>query len=258
MALLCWAVVLLAGVVCSSAALGTQTSVEQYPSIAQVDNRAGLLWLQYCKASVLTSYHVLSTAQCFSGVNYSDSNRRIRAGTSYRGTGGLVRGVNRVYIHPDFGNLDNDADIAVVRLQEALVFGDSIKQALILGQGIYLPTGLGLTLVSWGTTTEGGNIGNNNLYELNLYTIKDEDCLLAYYYLQDYANKTITENMFCTGLLSSKGRDLDSRDVGAPLFYSGVTMGIVSFGVSYGEDKYPVVAAAISSYSNWIVETATY
>lgn len=41
----------------------------------------------------------------------------------------------------------------MVRLQDALTLGDTIKQALILGQGIYLPTGLGLTLVSWGTTT---------------------------------------------------------------------------------------------------------
>ncbi|KAJ8711582.1 hypothetical protein PYW08_008536 [Mythimna loreyi] len=257
MAVLCWAVVLLASVTCSSA-LGSQTSVEEYPSIAQVENRAGLLWLQYCVASVLTSYHVLSTAKCFSGPYYADNYRRIRAGASYRGTGGLVRGVERVYIHPDFGLLANDADIAVVRMQEALTLGDTIKQAQILGQGIYLPTGLALTLVSWGTTTEGGNTGNYNLYELDLYTIRDYDCINTYYYLQNFPNNTITENMFCAGLRGSQGRDLDSRDVGAPLFYSGVTMGILSFGVSDGEDSVPVVSTGLASYSNWVVETATY
>nr|ACR15998.2 serine protease 39 [Mamestra configurata] len=258
MALLCWTVVLLAGVACSSAELGSQTSVEKYPSLAQVENRAGELWLQHCVASVLTSYHVLSTAQCFSGVNYSDRNSRIRAGTSYRGTEGIVREVYRVYIHPDFGQLENDGDIAVVRLQVALTLGDTVKQALILGQGIYLPTGLALTLVSWGTTTEGGSTGNENLYELNLYTIDDEDCLVTYLELNDVPNNTVTENMFCAGLRDSQGRDLDSSDVGAPLFYSGVTMGIISFGVSDGEDSVPVVSTAIASYSNWIVEMARY
>ena len=64
--------------------------------------------------------------------------------------------------------------------------------------------------------------------------------------------------MFCVGLRNTQGRDLDSQDVGAPLFFDGVTMGVVSFGVSDGDDSYPVVSTAIASYSNWIVETARY
>ncbi|XP_049693481.1 trypsin CFT-1 [Helicoverpa armigera] len=256
MASLCWAVLLLAGVAYSSE-LGTQTSIEKYPSLAQVESRAGLLWLQQCVSSVLTSYHVLSTARCFSGVNYSDSNRRIRAGTSYRGTDGLVREVQRVYYNPSWGLLDNDGDIAVVRLETALTLGANIQQAAILGEGIYLPYGLNIQLVGWGTTAEGGNLGNSNLYELDLYTVNTDDCLETYLGL-DLENNTITENMICAGLRNTQGRDLDTRDEGAPIFYSGVTVGVVSFGVSRGDDSIPIVSTNIGTYSNWIVEAARY
>uniref|UniRef100_A0A2A4JTK1 Peptidase S1 domain-containing protein n=1 Tax=Heliothis virescens TaxID=7102 RepID=A0A2A4JTK1_HELVI len=256
MASLYWAVLLLAGVA-YSAELGTQTSVEKYPSLAQVESRAGLLWLQHCVSSVLTSYHVLSTARCFSGVNFSNNNRRIRAGTSYRGTNGIVREVQTVYYNPSFGLLDNDGDIAVIRLDSALTLGSTIQQAAILGEGIYLPYGLNVQLVSWGTTAEGGNIGDNNLYELDLYTVNSDDCLETYFGL-DLENNTITENMICAGLRDSRGRDFDSRDEGAPIFYSGVTVGVVSFGVSRGEDSVPVISTNVGSYSNWIVEAARY
>ncbi|XP_075984837.1 trypsin, alkaline C-like [Anticarsia gemmatalis] len=249
------AVTLLAGLTCVLA-LGEQATIAEFPSIVQVEDRVGAIWLQQCVGSVLTSYHILSAASCFSDVQYSARNRRVRAGTSYRGVDGLVREVYAVYNHPTYATpgMGQDGDISVVRLTTPLTLGATIEQASILGEGIYLPPGLEVTLAGWGTTAEGGLVGDEHLYSLDLVTIDDDRCLETY--LGASTPHTITENMFCTGLATG-GRDLDSRDAGAPLFYSGVTVGVVSFGVSRGEDQYPVVATAIGSYTNWIVDTAS-
>ncbi|XP_026736005.1 trypsin CFT-1-like [Trichoplusia ni] len=255
MAAVFWAVILLAGLSCTSAELGSPAKIEDFPSVVQVENVAATIWLQQCVGSVLTSYHILSAANCFSGVGYNANTRRIRAGTSTRGYGGSVVEVYHVYIHPSYGQgVGNDGDIAVVRLDGSLKLGDTIQQASILGQGIQLPVALPVTLVGWGTTTEGGLIGNNDLYSLELATVYEGKCLHEYQNAEK--PEIITENMVCAGLSTIGGRDLDSRDSGAPLFYSGVTVGVVSFGKSYSDDQYPIVSTSVGSYTSWIVETA--
>ncbi|CAD0204667.1 unnamed protein product [Chrysodeixis includens] len=255
MAAVFWAVILLAGFSCTSAKLGSPAKIEDFPSVVQVENIAATIWLQQCVGSVLTSYHVLSAASCFSGVGYNANTRRIRAGTSTRGYGGSVVEVYHVYIHPSYGQgVGNDGDIAVVRLNGYLQLGGNIQQASILGEGIQLPVALPVTLVGWGTTAEGGLIGNNDLYSIDLATVYEGKCL--YDYQNSDRPQVITENMICAGLPGVGGRDLDTRDAGAPIFYSGVTVGVVSFGQSYADDKYPVVSTSVGSYTAWIVEKA--
>ncbi|MBN4658865.1 trypsin-like serine protease, partial [Escherichia coli] len=129
--------------------------------------------------------------------------------------------VSRIAIHPNYGVLGQDSDIAMIVLRTALPLGANIQQAPIIGEGIYLPTGLTLNLVGWGTTTEGGLIGDNNLYQLEVLTVSENACLNTY-----ISDSTITENMFCVRRLGADGLDFDSRDCGSPLFYSNTVAGI--------------------------------
>lgn len=46
---------------------GTPTTVNEFPGIVQIEIGTGPIWIQGCAGSVLTSFHVLSAARCFSG-----------------------------------------------------------------------------------------------------------------------------------------------------------------------------------------------
>ena len=62
----------------------------------------------------------------------------------------------------------------------------------------------------------------------------------------------ITENMFCAGIGKS---DSCQGDSGGPVVYDEKLVGIVSFGESCANAKFPGVYTKIESYYNWIFNT---
>lgn len=78
---------------------------------------------------------------------------RIRAGSSYRETGGTVINVESYLIHPDFNKLEFlDADVALLRLEQALVYGPGIQPIAIYAQGVEVPDNSAVVHAGWGQT----------------------------------------------------------------------------------------------------------
>ncbi|KOB66935.1 Trypsin, partial [Operophtera brumata] len=69
-------------------------------------------------------------------------NRRIRAGTTNRNSGGTVIGVNSRVNHPSYGSNGMDADISLVQLSSGLTFSNTINSIPIPPQGFQLPDNL--------------------------------------------------------------------------------------------------------------------
>ncbi|XP_004923290.1 trypsin, alkaline A [Bombyx mori] len=254
MAYVALVLLLVAAVSCSSNdIIGTPVEVTTFPSIVQVEIRVGDYWIQKCAGGIITNYHIVSVATCFSGANYSPERRRVRAGASRRGEAGSIVYVMQEYNHYYFGSLDADGDISVVRLTGPLTFSTGIAQAPIVGQGIELPSGLKVVNVGWGTTVQGSQDVDDALYKLDLFTQNNDRCVVKYLYATN--PRVVTENMICAGLYG-KGRDFDVSDLGSPLYYDNVLVGLLSFGVPNADDEYPVVATAVSFFSNWITRTA--
>lgn len=84
---------------------------------------------------------------------FSADNRRIRAGTSNRNSGGTVIGVQSRINHPSYGSQGMDADIALVRLLSTLTYSNSIQPIPIPPQGFELTDNLPVVHSGWGTTT---------------------------------------------------------------------------------------------------------
>ncbi|XP_048488142.1 trypsin, alkaline C-like [Plutella xylostella] len=139
-----------------------ETTVEQYPSVVQVDFLLpNIGWDQMCAGTILTPLVVVSAANCFLG-NVAAERRRIRAGSSIRNSGGTIIGLRSYRNHPEFqiqqsissimnNNMmkKNAAVISLLYLAQQLVFSASVQPASIPPKE-HLPSGSSVTLASWG------------------------------------------------------------------------------------------------------------
>ncbi|CAH2054928.1 unnamed protein product, partial [Iphiclides podalirius] len=235
---------------------GQPALIETYPSLVQVEFLGIFsgLWSQSCAANILTSRYVLSAAHCFDGVNYQPSNRRIRAGTTDRNTGGEVVYVEREFNHPSYGELGLDGDITVVQLASPLTYSPVIKQGRIISQGFAVPDNMPVVHAGWGATSQGGP-ASSVLLDTTIYTVNNELCAERYLTLPNPG--IVTENMICAGLLDIGGRDACQGDSGGPLYLGDIIVGVVSWGHGCANATFPGVSTAVSPYTDWIVATAS-
>ncbi|CAB3233879.1 unnamed protein product [Arctia plantaginis] len=137
MASLTWFVLLLAGLTYTHA-LGTQTTIQNLPSMAQVEFRLGAVWRQQCIGSIITNYHVLSAGTCFQN---HPSVRLIRVGSGVSGVGGT-----------------------------------SHENIPIAPVNFYIPAHVHLSMAGWGITAQGGLVANNILYRMEVESKDTTGC----------------------------------------------------------------------------------
>ncbi|CAG4988582.1 unnamed protein product [Colias eurytheme] len=252
-----FAVLLLAGCSYASRIVGGQdTTIEKYPDLVQMDTWSiwTSSWGQSCGANILTSHWILSAAHCFEGWLYSPEYRRIRAGSTYRNTGGVIHYVDYEVNHPDYGKATQyDADISVIRLLTPLVYTPVIQQGTIVRQNDVIPDNYPVVHAGWGTTRFNGPSASI-LQDVTIYVINNELC--ATRYLEYYGSEYVTKNMICAGILDVGGKDACQGDSGGPLYSGDVIVGVVSWGHGCANETYPGVSASVASYSDWVVATA--
>ncbi|KAJ8711580.1 hypothetical protein PYW08_008534 [Mythimna loreyi] len=234
---------------------GSETTIDKYPSIVAVESYSSWSgsWSQNCGGSILTSRYFLSAAHCFMGSFFDITQRRIRAGSSYRNTGGIIGYAEANFNHPTYGTRGFDGDISVIRLTAPLVFSPVVKPGIIIAQGIAIPDNLPVVHAGWGSTVEGGQF-SPVLRDVTIYTINNELCAARYLTLP--IPGFVTENMICAGFLDIGGRDACQGDSGGPLYYGDILIGVVSWGEGCANATYPGVSIAVSSYTDWIVSVA--
>ncbi|CAK1593653.1 unnamed protein product [Parnassius mnemosyne] len=257
MARLAWALLLLAAA-CSASedsriVNGKPVSIEKYPSMVQIERWILFaVWTQRCAGSILTRNHVLTAAQCFAEPLARPQTRRIRAGSTFRNTGGIISNVAQIYNHPSFGENGFDSDISVILLETPLDYSDKIAQASIIAQDTVIPDNLAVTHAGWGRTSFFGS-RSEQLTEVDVLTVNNELC--AKRYLNWPRPQVVTSNMICAGLLDVSADGTCFGDAGGPLYYDNIVIGIASWGKTCANGTYPDVSTSVASYTNWIVET---
>ncbi|KAJ2952694.1 hypothetical protein O0L34_g7037 [Tuta absoluta] len=237
---------------------GELTTVEEYPAIVAIESLSvnTETWSQSCGGSILTTRYIVSAAHCFEGVFYNPSRRRIRAGSSFRNTGGQVIGIVIDHKHPSYGSLGFDGDINVILLQSALEYNPIVTNVNIVSQGFELPNNSPVVHAGWGHTSEGGSV-SEQLRHVSIYTIDRQLCMDRYV---DHP-LPVTENMICAGILDVGGKDACQVDSGGPMYYNDaantrILVGIVSWGQGCANASYPGLSTRVASYTDWIVATA--
>ncbi|KAL0267409.1 UNVERIFIED_CONTAM: hypothetical protein PYX00_009687 [Menopon gallinae] len=184
----------------------------------------------FCSATIISETFVVTASHCLERFNSKEVS--IRSGTSKRASGGDLLKIKRFARNPNFSASQLDYDVAVVELEEPMVFND-FRRAVRLADGE--PTvGQNLTVSGWGKTTEKGSVAG--ILQSTSVRVIDRELCREY-----YKNKVnITERMFCAG---ADGQDSCGGDSGAPATAGGKLVGIVSWGFGCARATYPGVYA---------------
>lgn len=166
---------------------------------------------------------------------------KVAVGTTTLNSTGITYNVNRLTSHINFNTQTYENDIGLIRVASAII-GSSAVASIPISSG-NLGAGFSVTFSGWGSTSLGAALPND-LQFINLRTISNSDCATI-----NSPNPVFDSNI-CA--LPSEARQTACHgDIGGPLVYEGILVGVVSWGVPC-EDGYADVFTRTSSYIDWI------
>ncbi|KAL0818891.1 hypothetical protein ABMA28_008207 [Loxostege sticticalis] len=235
---------------------GQQATLSQYPFVVALltNSGAGTVFRQACVGTILSNNAVLSAASCFfSGtVAHPASQWRVRAGSANSNAGGSVLVVNRITTHPNFGPVNLNNDVAVLRTRFNIDLRPGVAEAARIAGAAYafVPTN-SVWGVGWGAVGQGAS-WSDELRHVEIFVINQQTCAGRYSEL----GFTVTNNMVCAGWLDVGIRGQCKGDNGGPLVDNGIVVGVFSWTRSCADYWYPAINTRVGRYTKWIVDTA--
>uniref|UniRef100_A0A182QTY3 trypsin n=1 Tax=Anopheles farauti TaxID=69004 RepID=A0A182QTY3_9DIPT len=206
--------------------------------ISQVPYQVSLQYEQQhiCGGCILSSKWILTAAHCV-GDELTDE-LSVRVGSSEHASGGTVVVVAKVVPHPNYVNYD----IALLELASELTFSRKVRPIALPQQDEPVEDGTMCTVSGWGLTASANNAIPRLLRAVNVPTVNQEECSLAYGELHG----GITDQMLCAGYKQG-GRDTCRQDSGGPLVAGETLIGIVSWGKGCALENFPGVYARVAT-----------
>lgn len=145
-----------------------------------------------CAASMISEYFALSAAHCTEGRVASDIT--LRAGSTYRASGGNIMQVAQIIQHPSYNSRLLDYDYCVLRMVQSFdFFSDYIQKIALPEQYKDIKDGTKCTVAGWGAT-QNPNESREALRAVNVSIIDQVTCNDAYASMGG-----ITTRMICAG-----------------------------------------------------------
>ncbi|XP_034248949.1 trypsin-like [Thrips palmi] len=207
-------------------------------------------WGHFCGGSILNDTTIITAAHCMHNVAGTDiGDLYIVAGSNLLSSGGVQIFVKQKIVHPDYGPVYNDYDIALLILQKPLTLDDKYIKAVELQDVENLPAGYDCVATGWGTTVQGSHTLPDKLKGVKVPIIDYDTCAAYYAEEQDY--EPIIETQICAGFEEGR-RDACQGDSGGPLVCQGKLTGIVSWGAGCGLERLPGVYTDVAFLLDWI------
>ncbi|KAM8711101.1 hypothetical protein ACLKA7_000264 [Drosophila subpalustris] len=220
---------------------GVATTINSFPWQISLQRNGG----HSCGGSIYSSTIIVTAAHCLQSV--SASALRIRAGSSYWNSGGVVVNVANFKNHEGYNANTMVNDIAVIRLSGSLSMSSTIKA---IGLATSAPAnGAAASVSGWGTESSGSSSIPTQLRYVDVKIVSQASCASSAY---GYGSQ-IRSTMICAYTV---GKDACQGDSGGPLVSGGVLAGVVSWGYGCAYTNYPGVYADVAVLRSWVVSAA--
>ncbi|CAG4965122.1 unnamed protein product [Colias eurytheme] len=230
---------------------GVEADISSYPYAAvllRYNSNTGF-YEQHCGGAIINNRSVLTSIRCI--YNDSPKNWIIRVGSSLANSGGQVLNVGSFITHPNYDFFSEDNDVAIMRTQSFINYGQNVSRIAIAGSNYNLNDNTLVTIMGWGAIEYEGP-RSNQLLKADLLTINHETCRQNY----NIIAVQVSQNMMCAGHIDG-GADFCEGDVGNPLVHQNVLVGIASFRTPIcGRRNYPGIYTSINRHTNWIQNNA--
>ncbi|XP_002161936.3 tolloid-like protein 1 isoform X2 [Hydra vulgaris] len=225
------------------------SSPSKFPWVAAVIGMYGRI---HCAGAILSPEWVLTAAHCFQRLPLR-LVWRIRAGDyDLMKDDGFEqdRAIKNIFIHPNYGFITHDNDIALLQLEERLYFNDRVSNVCLPSENTELPIGKKCSVAGWGARKflrqpEG------LLAHVEPKIVSQNECnsLKAY-------NKRVTDRMFCAG---DDGVDSCQGDGGSPIICidqnHSFAFGLASWGNGCAFPGKYGVYTDVRKFRQWIDDT---
>ncbi|QNP69400.1 serine protease [Streptomyces roseirectus] len=217
---------------------GTTTTTTSYPFMMQITDASQN---QFCGGTLVAPTKVVTAAHCV--VDETASSVRVVGGRTYlNGTNGTVSRVGDIWIHPDYTDVTNGDDVAVLTLSTSMPY--TTAPYVSSAQTNVYAAGTTARILGWGTTSENGS-SSNQLRTATVPVVSDSGCGSA------YGSDFVRSDMVCAGYTSG-GTDSCQGDSGGPLLIGGVLAGITSWGEGCAKAGYPGVYTRLTTFSSLV------
>lgn len=179
---------------------GKEVTIEQFPWQVSLINERG----HFCGGIIIDRRRILTAAHCINKEFIPDYELfvYVRAGSTSRVGGGVIRAVEKVIVHEDYAKpVDFNNDIALIYLKYPVVYSKSIQPISLPQPKQQLPANTTLIVSGWGYRMEEGEHGlPEKLHAVTVHVVDQKQCAVSY-------EESLTDKMLCAGMWNVGGKD---------------------------------------------------